>query len=373
MKKSQLALLIFSLVVTGILFFALSKNKKTDSKEIKKDKGEVFVPIRIVQNNERVITLSAHGQVTPYQQIVLSAEVQGMLKKGSITLKPGTKFKEGQLLYYIDNTEAIYTFIARKAALATTITNLLPDIELDYPKEKDKWMAFSEQLAKGTGLIDLPPSYSQKEHLFLTGRGIIAEYFNLKNLEARLDKYSIVAPFNGTVTDVFMEPGSIANPGVQIARLVKTNDYEVKMPITLEDLDFFKGSPTTSFTDSDGKLIGAGKIERISDVVNQQTQSVDVYYKIAAEKDELIYNGMFLNATIEKEVTKNTFVLPRAAVKNNKVGILNKEGKIEMMEISIVGFKPDSVFVTGLNDGSSVLLEPVEKIDPKVSYKGVIR
>lgn len=373
MKKSQLALLIFALVITGTLFFALSKNKKTVDKELKKDKGEVYVPVRVVENSERVIALNAHGQVTPYQQIILSAEVQGMLKKGSVTLKPGTKFKQGQLLYYIDNTEAIYAFIARKAALATTITNLLPDIELDYPKEKDKWITFSEELGKGTGLIDLPPSYSQKEHLFLTGRGIIAEYFNLKNLEARLDKYSIEAPFSGTVSEVFMEPGSIANPGVQIARIVKTNDYEVKMPITIEDLDFFKGSSTTIFTDADGKVIGSGKIERISDVVNQQTQSVDVYYKIKAENDQLIYNGMFLNATIEKEVTKNTFVLPRAAVKNNKVGTLNNNGKIEMVDVLIVGYKPDSVFVTGLENGKSVLLEPVEKIDPKINYKGVIR
>ena len=217
-----------------------------------------------------------------------------MLLKGNIEMKEGISFRKGDVLYRIDNQESFYSFAARRSSLVNIILNILPDIELDFPEEKEKWMSFMNEMNKVIRLPELPKIKSDKERMFITSRSIITEYYSLKSLESRLDKYLIIAPFNGTVTDVFMEPGTIANPGGQIARIAKTGEFEVKVPISIDDIDFFKDKSVARFSNSANESVGTGKIKRVSNVVNQQTQSIDVYYTLKVKENSLVYNGCLL-------------------------------------------------------------------------------
>ena len=169
-----------------------------------------------------------------------------------------------------------------------------------------------------------------------------------------------------------MEPGTIANPGGQIARIAKTGEFEVKVPISIDDIDFFKDKSVARFSNSANESVGTGKIKRVSNVVNQQTQSIDVYYTLKVKENSLVYNGMHLNILIDKEVTKNTSLLPRTALMNNQVILLNAN-KIIFKQVKVVGTKPDSVFVTGLNDGDMVILEQFDSNQEGVSFEGVER
>jgi len=351
---------------------ALSNNKKEYSKTIKEEQSVVFVPVRKVKNQLQKMSLISYGQITPNSEIIVSFEVQGKLEKGYATMKPGTNFRKGQILYRVNNEEAFYTLSARKSSLSNLVLNALPDIELDYPSEKSKWIQFMDDLAPNKMMPELPAFKNNKERMFLTSRNIITEYYNLKSLESRMEKYFYAAPFSGTIIAIYAEPGAIANPGGQIAKIAKTGDFEVKVPISMEDLDMYKNKSTAEFQDSKGKTIADGKIIRVSDVINQQTQSADVYYSIKARTGEKVYNGMFVNVSINKEATKETMTLPRASVKNNKVRVLEKNN-LKEIEVIINGSKPDSVFVTGLMDGQLILLEQVEEVDSKVKYEGITR
>ena len=351
---------------------ALSKNKKEYNKELKTEDTITYVPIRDVENTLRMLTLTSYGQIMPYSEVIVSVEVQGKLEKGGLSMKPGTNFRKGQVLYRINNEEAFYALTARKSSFANLILNALPDVELDFPSKIAKWTEFLNNIKIDSRMPELPPM-TEKERLFMTSRNIISEYFNVMSQEARLDKYVYLAPFNGTVIETYAEPGAIANPGGQLAKIAKTGDFEVKVPISMEDLKLFKNESTVNFSDANGTVVGNGKIIRVSDVVNKQTQSADVYYSISALESENIYNGMFLNVSIlNKKYEKKTMTLPVSAVKNNKVNILDGD-KVKQQQVLIVSSIPDSVFVTGLMDGQKVLLERVDKIDPKMIYKGIKR
>lgn len=372
MKKSQIVLLVIFLLISGMIYVALSANKKEGVKNIKEEVKTVYLPTKKAQNFHHTLSLTSHGQVTPYASVVISSEVQGMLLKGNVEMKEGIAFRKGDVLYRIDNQESFYSFAARRSGLVNMILNIIPDIELDFPNEKEKWLDFMNEMNKATRLPDLPKIKSDKERMFVTSRSVISEYYNIKSLESRLDKYVIIAPFNGTVTNMFIEPGTIANPGAQIAKVAKTGEFEVKVPIAIDDIDFFKDKSVASFTNASNELVGTGKIKRISNVVNQQTQSIDVYYAITPKEGALVYNGMHLNVNIDKEVTKNTCVLPRTAVNNGKVVVLNND-KIMFRDVLVIGSKPDSVYITGLNDGEMVVLEQFDSKQSGVSFKGVER
>lgn len=372
MKRSQIVLMLVFLVLTGVIYIALSNNKKEYSKTIKEEQSVIYVPVRKVKNQLTKMTLISYGQITSNSEIIVSFEVQGKLEQGFATMKPGSNFRKGQILYKVNNEEAFYALSARKSSLSNLLLNALPDIELDYPTEKSKWLQFIDDLTPSKIMPELPIFKNKKEHMFMTSRNIITEYYNLKSQESRMEKYLYIAPFSGTIITTYAEPGSIANPGGQIAKIAKTGEFEVKVPISMTDLDIYKNMSNADFQDASGKNIADGKIIRISNVINQQTQSADVYYSIKPREGKKIYNGMFVNVSINKEATKETMTLPRASVKNNKVRFLEKN-TLQYIDVLINGAKPDSVFVTGLTDGQLILLEQVEEVDSKVKYEGITR
>lgn len=371
MKVSQWVMLGFFIVLSGGIFLILKSNQKEEVEKSKDKISEIFVPIRKVVNSTQSVSLTSYGQVASNIELLVSFEVQGKLEKGALTLKPGSSFRKGQKLYQVNNIEAAYTLTARKSTLSNLILSSMPDIELDYPSERDKWASFLNDIDPLKNLPQLPKTNSSKEKMFITSRNIFAEYYNLRSLESRMEKYFWIAPFNGTIISTFAEPGAIVNPGTQVAKIIKTGAFEVKVPISTNDIELYKGKGKANFLNSEGLQIGTGKILRVSNVINQQTQANDVYYSIVPTNGMKVYSGMFVNVSIDQFSEKSTMTLPRAAIKNNQVYIL-KGDKIVMQDILISGSKQDSVFVTGLNTNQQVILEQVEMEDG-ISYKGIIR
>ena len=372
MKRSQIILFAIFIVISGAIYVILSSNKDEYSKTLKKESKIVYVPITTVQNKMQKMSIVSYGQITPNTELIVSFEVQGKLIKGTNTLKPGVRFSKGDVLYKIDNEEAFYSLSARKVSLSNLVLNALPDIELDFPGEKTKWLQFMNDLEPQALLPALPSMKTSKERMFMTSRNILSEYYNLKSTESRMEKYFYVAPFSGTIVDVYAEPGSIINPGTQIAKIARSGEFEVKVPIDLADVKVYQELNEATFTNSAGNVIGKGKIIRISDVINQQTQSADVYYSVQPIPGEKIYHGVFVNVKIDREASKETMTIPRVALNNNRVNIL-KGTKLVEKEVLVVGSKPDSVYVTGLTNGTKVLLEKVEEDNSDAIYKGIAR
>lgn len=347
-------------------------NHEKKDKELRKTDKTVFVPVVKVRNVENSLKLTSYGKIAPNIELNVSFEVQGQLQRGDLSLKPGTNFKKGQLLYTVDYQETLLSLKSRKTALSNLVISILADIEMDYPADHKKWLDFLEGIDPNKQLPELPKMTSQKEKMFITSRSILTEYYTLKSQEVRLEKYRFFAPFNGTVLEVYLEPGSIVNPGGQIARIAKSGDFEVKVPIGMDVLDIFRNNSNATFYDAHNTAVATGKILRISDVINQQTQSADVYYSIKAIKDQSIYNGMYLNVSIDKKSTAKTMTLPRVALNQGKVRILEKN-KLTEVPVQIINSIPDSVYITGLKDGQFAILEQVETIDSTFVYKPILR
>jgi hypothetical protein len=372
MKRNQIIILGILFLVFAAIFIYIKSKKKTVDKPLKEAQTIVYLPVRTVQNEEKEMQIISYGQVSSNAEIDIAVEVQGKLEQGAVYLKPGVKFAKGQVLYRVNNEEAYYTLSARKTQLANLVVGAMPDVELDFPTEKTKWLQFLENIQAGKRLPNLPDMNSSKEKMFMTAKGIIAEYYNIRSSEARMEKYVYIAPFSGTVLETYAEPGAIANPGTRLARIAKTNEFEVKVPISLENLGNYQKQGSVTFTNSDGLMVGTGSINRISDVINQQTQSVDVYYSIRPVNNHKIYSGLFLNVAINQKALTESIALPRMAVTEGKVNLL-KNGEVIPREIKIVGNKPDSLYISGLMNGEKVILEKVEVNTKGKSFKGIIR
>ena len=364
MKKRQLILLVVFILLTAAIYFRLTAKHKVEVKEGGTKVTTLYVPVKEVLNSTKELQISSYGQISPGVEFDLSFEVQGKLEVGEVFLKPGMKFRKNQVLYKVNNEEAFYSLSARKIALANLIIAAMPDVELDFPSDKNKWLQFLDRLKPSDLMPSLPGFSSAKERMFFTSKGVITEFYNIKRLESRMEKYFFVAPFSGTVVEVYTEPGALAGPGVRIAKIAKTGDFEVKVPIALKKLDFFKKENVAVFKDSEGNQVATGRILRISDVINQRTQSVDVYYCLSVKNEQTVYNGMFLTVEIKQKSTDRSFTIPRMAMEEDNVQLL-KDGKLVERAVNVIGSKPDSLFITGLTDGEKLILERVEEKDSK--------
>jgi len=82
MKRSQITLLVLFIVISGALYLKLSSNYKGKGKELKETQEEMFVAVQKVQNATTELKLTSYGMILPNTELMISFEVQGVLKKG---------------------------------------------------------------------------------------------------------------------------------------------------------------------------------------------------------------------------------------------------------------------------------------------------
>lgn len=369
MKRNQLISLILLLQLSGSIYFFAGRRQKEIPKENIEKQGVVLVPVRAVKYTPRVVEVVTRGQIRLASEQIVSFEVQGKLKQGNNHLKPGDKFLKREILYQVDNEEAYYTMNSRKTRLSGLILNALPDLEREFPAEKKKWEDFMNRLRPNKMLPQLPNISTQEERSFLTKRTIIAEYNDVKSLEVRMEKYFYLAPFDGLVVAVFKEPGASIDPGAPIAKISKPGDYQVKVPMSDADLELYRSMGVAEFYTADGEKIGTGKIKRVSGEQDKAIALMDVYFSFNPQKGKKYAPGTAVDVIVNKKPIEESVVLPIVAVEDGNVQLL-ENGKLIKKEIQIVGTKSDSVFVTGIKDGSMVLLEYVENERHGIIYKG---
>jgi len=357
-------------MVTAFIYFKVISNKKEIDKKTKSISKVMYIPIDTVVNKLYSISYQSYGHIQSNEELDVAFEIQGKLLKGNQDLNPGSKFVFNELLYSVDQQEAFYQYTARKEQLSNLLVSCLAEIEIDFPSEIIKWNNFLKGLNPKALLPEFPGVYlNEKEKKFITFKGLYAEYLNLKSIELRLEKYFYYAPFNGIVTAVFNKPSSIINPGVRIARISNSNKIEVKVPVLLSMLSNVKNSSSIIFSNSSGEKVGEGRFLRQDSQIDQNTQSINLFYEVkGAAKDKLIL-GEFLNVTFNNSTDLECYRIPENAIDKNKVCVLS-QGKIVSQDVNVIASSDDSLFVVGLKNGSAFVLEKISQTKG-ISYKGI--
>lgn len=372
MKLRQIIVLVIFLIINGLILAVLFMGPEDKEEEDKKKSSIQYFEATTVKNGVHIDHISSYGKITGAMAFDLSSEVRGKLLKGDVTFKPGVKFRKGQVICRVDNTDALYSLSARKSSFITLIANALPDIKLDFPKEYDKWLDYMTSLTLNRPIPTLPGWNSDQEKVFLASRNIISEYFGIKGNENTISKYVLVAPFSGMIQTTFANIHSNVTPGARLATLVETNNFELQAPFQMGEMRYVEKGDQGVLTDNDGREIGTAIVDRISDVVNQNTQSVDVYMKVIPHNNEYFYEGMFANLRMRIDSIPNSFELPRRAVNVDSVYLL-QDSSLVRKHVSVERKKSNSIIVKGLNDGEMVVISRVENYVDTLKAAPIVR
>lgn len=373
MKPRHFLIIGFFILVNVLIFKALTagKGEKVD----KKNKTYVStLSGMIIKNVEETFNVSGFGNVTSYNVVDISSEVQGKLSQGKINLKPGVKFRKGDLLFSIYDVDARYNIRSRKSSFITLIANILPDIKSDFNSEFDKWNNYIQSIKLNKTLPQLPVWKSDKEKIFLSTKNILSEYFSIKSQEEQLKKYYVSAPFSGTITDVYVNNFSIVNPGVKVMRIVQTSNYEIAMSVPVSQINEIKKGTKASIYTTSGLLKGEGSVVRISEVLNKNTQSVNVYVKAVALDDQKFIDGEYCKVDLNVEGKHKGVRIPIQSVFNNQIYVYSKQDSmLYKKSISILNEGLNGSFVSGLKDNDILITQEVLSHQDSTKYGVIIK
>ena len=359
------------LLITGIfisnIIIDLNKSEPTYN-----NNSLTSVYIEVVKNDSNKIEIERNGKLQSSNRISIISEVQGIKKKNrNKSFKEGERFNKDETLIKINSDEFNSTVKQSRSELKNLIASVLPDIKIDYAENFDNWKNYFDNLSVEEPISKIPESASEKENLFLVGRGIESTYFKVKNLEERLSKYDIKAPFTGILVKGNISEGAFIVPNQILGEFIDPNNFEVGVNIPVNFIDKIKLNQSVSIISGGNKDYIMGKIKRINRKVDEMTQTVKIFIEF---NNRNLFEGKFVEVKIPLGVIPNSELIPRSLLINDKyVFVANKDNKISKVNVQPLFYNKENVIVTGLEDGTRLITSNVSGIYEGMKIKVVQR
>ena len=355
MRKIILSVLGLLLIVVSV-FLA---NKIIDSKTSSKPLAEKVIKTVFadkVQNGVVQIIVPANGSLIAKSRMELYSEVQGVFRGGSKLFKTGQAYNKGEVIIRIDDSEYAANVQSAKSNLYNQLTSIMPDLRLDYPDLFPKWQGYLNNFDMDKSTPNFPEMTTQKEKFFISGRGILTSYYNVKNLEQRLSKYRIYAPFKGVLTDALVTEGTLIRAGQKLGEFINTDVYELEVSIGKTFSDLLKIGEKVELTNLEKTKSYTGKVTRINGRVDQATQTIKAFIEV---KDPNIKEGMYLEANLNaKEETEAIEIDRSLLLENDKIFIV-RDSILDLIDVRPVYFSNKKVVLKEVPNGTTILAKPV--------------
>ena len=354
MRKIILAILGVLIVVAAVFFGnrLIEKNQKPKPK-FKKQIKTVFV--ENVKNTSIPIILSASGNLIAKNKIDLFSEVQGILKPSRKAFKAGTNYYKSETLLSINGDEFYASLQSQKSNLYNLVTSIMPDIRLDYPNEFKKWESYLQRFNINKTVPKLPIFTTDKEKYFISGRGILTAYYNVKNLEVRLSKYQIRAPFSGTLTEALVSPGTLVRVGQKLGEFIDPSIYEMEVSINSEFSNLLKVGNSVVLSNLEKTKTYTGKVVRVNGRVDQVSQTIKAFIDV---KHPDLKEGMFLEASLVAKSENEAIEISRKLlIDNTAVYTVKNDSVLSLVNIKAVYFGSENVVIKGLKNNDKILTQ----------------
>ena len=231
--------------------------------------------------------IEVQGSIETDRDVLLNAESGGLIQ--SVMVKEGDRVRKGQVLVQID-----------AQLISSNIDELKTAIDFaQYNYDKQK-----EMFEQGLG----------SEFQLTQARN------NLDNLKSRMaglntqrGKFSITAPFDGVVDQVFARVGEMAGPQAPVLRLVDNREIRVVADVSERLFSrLTKGMPVYVQIPSLNDTIITMNIENIGNYIHPTNRTFRI--KALLKDNRLLLPNMLARMRISDYTNENALLIPTAAV-----------------------------------------------------------
>lgn len=355
MRKIILSLLGIAIIIASFFVAKAIVSSKTRPKA-KVDKVIKTVFAEQVKNGTIPIIVPANGNLVAKRRVELYAEVQGVFQKGNKYFKAGETYRKGETIINIDAAEYYASVQSSKSNLYNLITSIMPDLRLDYPEVYPKWQTYLSEFDLDKTTPPLPEMSSEKEKFFISGRGILTSYYNVKNQEQRLRKYRITAPFSGVLTEVLVTEGSLVRSGQKLGEFINTDIYELEVSISKTYSDLLKVNEEVQLVNLDRTKTYTGKVARINGSIDQASQTIKAFIDVS---DEDLKEGMYLEANLNAKQETDAIEIDRSLLLENNQIFVVRDSLLDLIDVKPVYFSDRQVVLKEIPEGTTIITRPV--------------
>lgn len=297
------------------------------------------------------------GRVLARKKIEVFSEVNGRLLSRSKEFRQGVKFAEGEVLLAIDGAEQEMQVRAQRSGFLQLITSSLADIKIDYPNSFEAWSNYATNFKVEQSLAAIPKAQSTQEEFFLSNRGILNQYYQIKSAEERLQKFTIRAPFSGEVSESIINAGALVRAGQKMGAFVNTGNFEIEAAVSEAAAKYIKVNDEVKFTTSNGTLL-SGMVLRKSQSIDPQTQTLKVFVEVNGEN---LRDGAYLSGVIMSESLAESIEISADLLTPNDGVYVVENSKLKLLRPNIIHRSADQVLISteGIPGDTKFIAEPV--------------
>jgi len=172
---------------------------------------------------------------------------------------------------------------------------------------------------------------------------------DLRLAELELEKATVISPFSGVLSEVYVETGQYVRPGEALVKVTAVDKVEVALGVPLSEASRLElllaenkepvvelARTQDDFT-REGAKFWKGFVRRINPVADEQTRTVEVFVEVDnAEQATPLRPGTFTYARIDTgTVPINAgFLIPRDAIVNGHVFVARSEAEPSSNQVS---------------------------------------
>jgi RND family efflux transporter MFP subunit len=386
-------LLLLSALLCGALLLGGCGRGAKDT--AKKETGPMSVKVAPVSTVSLQRKVEGVGSLFPYDEAVISAEVEGVLKKVDADL--GDLVAQGQVLAVIDDEEQRYLVAQQEAQLRQSLERLglkdenekvqdireTPDVRrarADLFDAETRYKRTRELVEQGIG----PKSdLDQAQARFQSAQAAYDQTLNqTRNLVQEVERFkaslalqrkklrdtSVKAPFAAYVKDRQAVAGAYVRLNTPLFTLVKIDPVRLRIEVPERMAPWVKvGQNVDVFVEAFGDRKFEGRIWRISPTVDQTKRTFVVEALIANGKSEL-KPGSYAHAQLSTDRTETVVVAPSRAVNyvlgSNKTYVVKKDSTIEVRDVKIGDRVGENIeILEGLQPGETVAVSGLSRLD----------
>ena len=175
---------------------------------------------------------------------------------------------------------------------------------------------------------------------------ILSAQARLAQAKERLKRASILAPFDGVVSERWLQAGEWADNGDAIVRLVSVDNLEIKTHVPASSLKLVTVGTPLSYTD--GKFSRTGTVRTIVPIGGDVSRLYELRLSVA---DPALSAGNLLRVAVPTALPREAVLVPRDALVLRREGVyvyrVNEESIAERVEVRIGIAEGDHVEVLG--------------------------
>jgi RND family efflux transporter MFP subunit len=297
----------------------------------------------------------------PVRRVVVGAEVAGRVVE--IVAREHEHVSEGDLLVRLDPALPRAAVDRARASLTRARASArLAQAELGRQRDLSQ-----RGVASAAELERAESEAATTEAQVAEARAALAE------VETRLDKTRITAPFAGVVTELDLEPGAYVQPGSPVAELVDLSEIEIEVQVSDRQVIALRsGDRADVSVDVFPGERFEGRVLRVGRATDARTSKYPVPVRVP-NPDERLLPGMLATVHFELGDARPSLAVPRSALRREfeleYVFVLDGEpgdgtrARRQRVSTRPLPFRPELAEVTdGLEGGERIAVSGVREL-----------